>query len=101
MSADLFQLFVDTADIGDFISVTGPATISKTGEKSLMAQSWMMATKSLLPLPEKWHGLVDVDEKYRKRYLDFLMNDDLRELIQKKSKRKTTNCFSKIIPILS
>ncbi len=86
LSEEVFSLFIDTVDIGDFISVTGLPLLSKTGEKSVMMDSWVMAGKSLLPLPEKWHGLQDVDERYRKRYLDFLMDDDLRDLIAKKSK---------------
>ncbi len=81
-----FALFVDVVDVGDFISVTGVPVISNTGEQSIMANSWLMATKSLLPLPEKWHGLTDIDEKFRKRYLDFLMNDGLRDLVVKKAK---------------
>lgn len=83
---DSFSLFSETMDVGDFISVTGKAEKSKTGEDSIMASSWVIAGKSLLPLPEKWHGLVDMDERFRKRYLDFLMNDELRDLIIKKSK---------------
>lgn len=83
---EVFSLFVDTVDIGDFISVTGTPLLSKTGEQSIMMDSWVMAGKTLLPLPEKWHGLQDVDERYRKRYLDFLMDDDLRVLMVKKSK---------------
>ena len=86
MSEEIFALFVDTVDIGDFISVTGLAMKSKTGEESLFVKNWVMATKSLLPLPEKWAGLTDPDERYRKRYLDFLMNEELRDLIVKKSK---------------
>lgn len=83
---EVFSLFVDTVDIGDFISVSGVPALSKTGEQSIMMDSWQMASKSLLPLPEKWHGLQDVDERYRKRYLDFLMDDELRDLMKKKSK---------------
>ncbi len=83
---DNFSLFTDTVDIGDFISVTGVPSLSKTGEESVMSDNWTMASKSLLPLPEKWHGLVDIDERFRKRYLDFLMNDDLRDLMIKKAK---------------
>src|SRR3989339_282197 len=81
-----FALFTDTVDVGDFISVTGMAILSERGEPSVMADSWIMASKSLLPLPEKWHGLQDVEERSRKRYLDFVMNDELRDLILKKSK---------------
>jgi lysyl-tRNA synthetase, class II len=83
---ELFSLFTDAVDIGDFISVTGVPIVSQRGEQSIMASSWLMAAKSLLPLPEKWHGLQDVDERYRKRYLDLLMDPDLRDLIEKKSK---------------
>lgn len=83
---EVFSFFVDTVDIGDFISVTGNAMLSKTGEQSIETKSWIMASKTLLPLPEKWHGLQDIDERYRKRYLDFLMNPELRELLVKRSK---------------
>lgn len=96
LSEEVFSLFADTVDIGDFISVTGVPILSKTAEQSIMADSWIMASKSLLPLPEKWHGLTDVDERFRKRYLDFLMNDDLRDLMVKKSKFwDTTRNFMK------
>lgn len=86
LTPEVFGLFIDTVDVGDFISVTGVPVMSKTGEPSIMMDSWVMASKSLLPLPEKWHGLQDVDERYRKRYLDFLMDDTLRDLIVKKSR---------------
>ncbi len=86
MKEEIFSLFVDTADIGDFISVTGFAQKSKTGEESLFVKDWQMAAKSLAPLPEKHAGLQDVDERYRKRYLDILMNEEVRDLILKKSK---------------
>ena len=86
LPAEQFSLFVDTVDVGDFISVTGLAKLSERSEPSVFAEVWTMASKSMLPLPEKWHGLQDVEERYRKRYLDFLMNDELRDLIVKKSK---------------
>ena len=86
LPVEQFTLFTDTVDVGDFISVTGKALLSERGEPSVLADSWIMASKSLLPLPEKWHGLQDIEERYRKRYLDFLMNDELRDLIIKKSK---------------
>ncbi len=81
-----FKLFVDAVDIGDFISVTGTFFTTERGEQSLMVKSWTMASKSLLPLPEKWHGIKDDDERYRRRYLDILMNEELRDLFIKKSK---------------
>ncbi len=86
LGEDAFNLFSEVVDVGDFVSFTGKALKSKTGEDSVMANSWVMVGKSLLPLPEKWHGLQDVDERFRKRYLDFLMNDELRDLIVKKAK---------------
>lgn len=82
----LFKLFADAVDVGDFVSVTGKALTSNTGEQSLLVKSWVMAAKSLLPLPEKWHGLTDTEERYRKRYLDLLLNDEVRELLKKKEK---------------
>lgn len=86
MPEESFALFGDAADIGDFISVSGIAITSKTGEQSLLAKEWTMASKSILPLPEKWHGLTDDDERYRKRYLDMLMNPDLLAMFEKKAK---------------
>ncbi len=85
MDSEVFQLFSDTVDMGDFISVTGTALTSKTGEQSILTQTWIMASKSLLPLPEKWHGLQDVEERYRKRYLDLLLNPELRDFMYKKA----------------
>ncbi len=86
LSEETFSLFVDTVDIGDFISVTGTALTSKTGEQSILMKNWTMVSKSLAPLPEKWAGLQDVDERYRRRYLDLLTDSELRELVLKKSK---------------
>jgi lysyl-tRNA synthetase class 2 len=83
---NLFNLFNEAVDIGDFISVTGTFFTTQRGEQSLLVKSWTIATKSLLPLPEKWHGIKDDDERYRKRYLDILMNDELRDLFIKKAK---------------
>jgi lysyl-tRNA synthetase class 2 len=82
----LFQLFTDAVDIGDFISVTGTFFTTQRGEQSLLVKSWVIASKALLPLPEKWHGIKDDDERYRKRYLDILMNEELRDLFVKKTK---------------
>lgn len=72
----LFNLFVDTVDSGDFISVSGSLFITQRGEQSILIKDWQMATKALLPLPDKWHGLQDIEEIYRKRYLDVLMDQE-------------------------
>lgn len=83
---NLFDLFNSAVDIGDFISVTGTFFTTQRGEQSILVKSWTMATKSISPLPEKWHGIKDDDERYRKRYLDILMNDELKDLFIKKAK---------------
>lgn len=81
-----FDLFIETIDIGDFIQATGTLFVTKREEKTIQVSGWKILTKSLQPLPEKWRGLQDVEERYRKRYLDFLMNEELRGLVVKKSK---------------
>jgi len=82
----LFKLFTEAADIGDILSVTGTFFKTQKGEESILVTSWTMAAKSLLPLPEKWHGITDPDERLRQRYLDFIMEPELRELFYKKAK---------------
>ena len=82
----VFKLFTDAVDIGDFISVTGKFFATQRGEQSILVKNWTIATKAILPLPEKWHGIKDDDERYRKRYLDILMNEELFNLFIKKAK---------------
>lgn len=73
-----YKFFVDSFDIGDFIEVKGTLFTTKRGEKTLSADDFKMLAKSLLPLPEKWHGLIDVEERFRKRYLDLIFNLDVK-----------------------
>jgi lysyl-tRNA synthetase class 2 len=82
----LFNLFVNTIDNGDFISVTGSLFVTARGEQSILIKDWRMATKALLPLPDKWHGLQDVEETYRKRYLDILMDKEVYDRFIYRSK---------------
>jgi lysyl-tRNA synthetase class 2 len=82
----IFDLFSQVVDIGDFVEITGSLFVTKRGEKTLAIKNWRMLSKSLLPLPEKWHGLQDVEERFRKRYLDLLFNPELYELIILKAK---------------
>lgn len=77
MPEDSFNLFINTVDNGDFVQVKGYLFVTARGEQSIMIKDWSMATKSLLPLPDKWHGLQDVEETYRKRYLDILMDKEV------------------------
>lgn len=67
-------------DIGDFVRVEGVLFKTKRGEKTLDVARYTIITKSLRPLPEKWHGLRDVEERYRRRYLDILMNEDVKDI---------------------
>jgi len=73
-------------DIGDFVGVKGTIFRTHTGELTLLAQEVRILSKSLRPLPEKWHGLRDVEIRYRQRYLDLLVNDNVREIFVKRSK---------------
>lgn len=80
------DLFKDVSDIGDFISVTGTLFTTNRGEKSLLAQEWTMASKALLPLPEKWQGLQDEEEKNRKRYLEMISDPAVYDRMIMRSK---------------
>ncbi len=81
----LWDLFSAAVDIGDFIEIKGTLFITKRGEKTLQVKTWRMLSKTLLQLPEKWHGLQDIEERLRKRYLDILFNEEVKELIIKKA----------------
>jgi len=73
-------------DLGDFLEVTGEPFVTRRGEQSLSVSDYRLLTKSLRPLPEKWHGLKDAEERYRKRYLDMLANPEVREKLTVRAK---------------
>jgi lysyl-tRNA synthetase class 2 len=81
-----FELFQNAFDIGDFAEFRGPLFLTKNGEKTILAEEVKMLSKSLLPLPEKWHGLQDVEERFRKRYLDILSNPEIKIRFETRSK---------------
>ena len=81
-SFELFRKF----DLGDVVGVTGCPFRTKTNELSLRAESIQLLTKSLLPLPEKWHGLTDVETRYRQRYLDLMVNPEVKDVFRKRSR---------------
>lgn len=81
----LFETF-KKFDIGDIVGVEGVPFRTKTNELSLRASRIQLLTKSLLPLPEKWHGLTDVETRYRQRYLDLITNDAVRDTFHKRSR---------------
>jgi lysyl-tRNA synthetase, class II len=74
----------DLLDIGDFVGVEGECFTTKTGEPSLKVRRLQVLGKSLRPLPEKWHGLQDVEARYRQRYLDLLTNEKSRSIFEKR-----------------
>ena len=80
--ADKYEFFHAVMDMGDFVEVSGEAFVTKKGENSLDASAWHIITKTLLPMPEKWHGLSDVEIRYRKRYLDLIANDQVRQIFR-------------------
>jgi len=81
-----YQFFLENFDIGDFIEVRGILLKTKTGEKSLQVADYKILAKSLLPLPEKWHGLKDAEERFRKRYLDLIFNPEVKKKFEIRSK---------------
>ena len=85
IGADLFKEFKKKWDIGDIIGVEGYVFRTRKGEISIHAKSITLLTKSLLPLPEKWHGLKDTDTRYRQRYLDLVINPEVKDTFIKRS----------------
>lgn len=83
---DKYKQFLKYIDIADFIEVSGKVFMTHAGQQSVLVSNWRLISKALLPLPEKWHGLQDDDERLRKRYLDLLFNQELRDLFAKKAK---------------
>ncbi len=86
ISDENFKLFEDAFDIGDFVEVKGTLFLTKKEEKTILAEKVRMLSKSLRPLPEKWHGLSDVEERFRKRYLDLVSNSEVKDKFVVRSK---------------
>jgi lysyl-tRNA synthetase class 2 len=84
-----FEIF-KLLDIGDVIAAEGPATRTKTGELTLEATSFTILTKALRPLPEKWHGLTDVEQRYRQRYVDLVVTPGVRDVFRKRTRIVST-----------
>jgi lysyl-tRNA synthetase class 2 len=81
-----YQFFLKNFDVGDFVEVRGNLMKTKTGEKTIEISDFKILAKNLRPLPEKWHGLKDVEERYRKRYLDLIFNTEVKEKFVLRSK---------------
>ena len=79
-SVELFRLL----DLGDFIGIEGTCFVTKSGEPTLKVRTFQLLAKTLRPLPEKWHGLQDIEARYRQRYLDLLTNERSRTVFEKR-----------------
>ena len=82
---DTYEILQDL-DLGDWLGVQGPLFRTKTGEITLEVQGFTLLSKSLRPLPEKWHGLTDVEIRYRQRYLDLIANEEARRIALMRSR---------------
>jgi len=81
-----FDDLKELVDIGDWIGVSGIIKKTNKGELSIKVSSWQMLSKSLQPLPDKWHGLTDVEKRYRQRYLDLIVNPESKLVFQTRAK---------------
>jgi lysyl-tRNA synthetase class 2 len=79
---ELFRLL----DVGDMVGVVGVLARTRTGELTVFVEELFFLAKALLPLPEKWHGLADVETRYRQRYLDLIANDRIRDIFVRRSR---------------
>ena len=84
LSEERLELFKEL-DIGDIIGVSGKLFRTKSGEPTVEVENFTLLAKSLQPLPEKWHGLIDVERRYRQRYLDLIANAEAREIFRVRS----------------
>jgi lysyl-tRNA synthetase class 2 len=80
-----FETLKDDLDLGDFLGVTGLLFRTKSGEITVEATSLTMLAKSLAAPPEKWHGLTDIEQRYRQRYLDLMANEEVRDIFRKRA----------------
>lgn len=83
--ADAFNHLKSLTDVGDIIGVKGSIKRTEKGELSIKVRQYEMLTKSLLPLPDKWHGLTDVAKRYRQRYVDLIVNPEVRDTFRKRA----------------
>ncbi len=86
MEATDFDLFSETVDGADFVELTGELFVTKRNEKTVAVKKWRMLSKALRQLPEKWHGLQDVEERFRHRYLDTVMSPEVKARFVMRSK---------------
>ena len=80
-----FNLLKKITDVGDILGVTGTLKRTEKGELSVYVQTYAVLTKSLLPLPDKWHGLTDTEKRYRQRYVDLIVNPTVRQTFRRRA----------------
>lgn len=80
-----YRSFHEFADVGDVVGVEGEVFVTRTGELTVQARAFEILTKSVRPLPEKWHGLKDQETRYRQRYVDLIVNEEVRETFVRRS----------------
>lgn len=90
-----YEFFSDIFDIGDFVELKGLLFETKKGEKTIEVADFKMLAKSLLPLPEKWHGLKDVEERFRKRYLDLIFSPEVKSKFE--TRTRITNAIREFL----
>ena len=81
-----FKQITSLVDSGDWLGVSGTLRRTDRGELSVKVSDWRMLTKALQPLPDKWHGLADVEKRYRQRYLDLVVSPDSRETFRRRAR---------------
>ncbi|OIO45515.1 MAG: lysine--tRNA ligase [Parcubacteria group bacterium CG1_02_37_51] len=86
VGAKEYEQFANLYDIGDYIYLTGKLFVTKKEERTLLVKKFSLLSKALLPLPEKWHGLSDIEIRFRKRYLDLISNKEVRKVFVTRSK---------------
>ncbi|MEN9236380.1 MAG: lysine--tRNA ligase, partial [Gloeomargarita sp. GMQP_bins_25] len=86
MGEAAFEQLKQWTDVGDFLGAEGTIKRTEKGELSVYVQRYELLCKSLLPLPDKWHGLTDVEKRYRQRYVDLIVNPEVREIFRRRAK---------------
>ena len=86
IAEDKYKFVKDYIDIGDFIGIDGEMYVTQTGELTVRTYDYKLLSKAMLPLPEKFHGLTDIETRYRQRYLDLIMNENTRKVFIGRSK---------------
>ena len=85
LGVDKHKIFTDLVDAADFVEVKGTTFVTQKGEQSILVKDFKILSKALLPLPEKWHGLADIEKRYRQRYLDIIANPEIKDVFTKRS----------------